>query len=84
MILIATQLDICKPLDKDLKSGAKQAICKALNENNAFKARQLIEANLTPTSHKWCIVALKTAITLVCNNCSPSVIREATFNLLAC
>lgn len=56
---------------------------KKVKVNNELGARMAIENAKTGQYRGWCIDALKTATTLICS-CSPTIVKEATFNLLGC
>ena len=77
------QLTECDPMTNDLDPKLIGKICGALAKGNEEKARRLIEAAKTREARGWCIDALKGAATLICS-CGPKVLKEATFNLLAC
>ena len=77
------QLDDCNPISTDISSEATSELCKALGKDKEFCARQIIEKGANELVRPWCIVALKSAARLICG-CSPSVICEATDNLLGC
>lgn len=80
---VTMTLSKCSPIIDDLDQKQVGKICAALSAQNELKARQLIEAAQTPEARGWCIDTLKAAATLVCT-CAPTVVKEATFNLLGC
>lgn len=79
----AKQLRDCSPMSDDLDPQALRKICIALKKSDELKTRTLIENAKTVPARGWCIDALKGAVTLICT-CGPTVIKEATFNLLGC
>ena len=79
----AKQLNDCSPITNDLDPQALGKICTALKKSDELKTRTLIENAKTAQARGWCIDALKGAVTLICT-CGPTVIKEATFNLLGC
>ena len=77
------QLSDCSPMSNDLNPKEIGKICAALKKSDELQARRLIENAKTVEARGWCIDALKGAATLICT-CGPTIIKEATFNLLGC
>lgn len=80
---ITKTLSGCSPVSDHLDAKQIKQICVALGAENELKARQLIEAAKIEGGQAWCIDALKLATTMICS-CGPTVLKEATFNLLGC
>jgi hypothetical protein len=77
------QLSDCSPMSDDLNPKALVKICATIKKGEELNARRLIENAKTPEGREWCIDALKGAVTIICT-CGPTIIQEATFNLLGC
>lgn len=76
-------LDQCYPVTYFVDPVVHLEICKQLRENKFQMAGEAIDGNLPPLPKWTCYEALKAGIWLL--SCSsPSTLRNATFNLLAC
>jgi hypothetical protein len=75
--------DNCDPVSDDFEVGAKEAICGALRKQNADAARKAIDDGQTDLARPWCMDLIKASCTMICS-CGPTIIKEATFNLLDC
>jgi len=81
---IVGQLDKCTPMNEnELDSKLITSICKKIKKGDELGARQAIEKAASPEARSWCIAALKSAATMICT-CGPTVVKDATFNLLGC
>lgn len=77
----AKQLDSSKLITNDLSDMDIQKVNSGLLKGNEVKTRDITEAGNLATSRPCYIVAFKTASTLLCSCSSPTIIREATFQL---
>lgn len=76
-------LDDCHPITDFVGSETHLGICQKLNQQQFLQASRHLENELPPFSKANCFEALKAAVWLLgCT--SPSSIRMATLNLLAC
>ena len=80
---IVKQIEECSPMAADLDPNLVNSICKKIKKGRELEARQLIEKAATPEARGWCIDALKAATTMICS-CGPTIVKEATYNLLGC
>lgn len=75
------QLEKCSSMSSDLDPKFVGKICASMKNSDELKTRILIEKAKTNQARGWCIDALKAAVTII-STCGPTVIKEATFNLL--
>jgi hypothetical protein len=75
--------DKCNPVSDDFEVGAKEAICGALRKQNADVVREAVDDGQTVLARPWCVDLIKASYTMICS-CGPTIIKEATFNLLGC
>jgi hypothetical protein len=81
---VVEQLGQCNPMNEnELDSTLINSICNKIKQGRELEARQAIEQAASPEARGWCIAALKSAATLICT-CGPTVVKDATFNLLGC
>jgi hypothetical protein len=81
---VVHQIKQCEPMGhNELDAGLISSICNKLKQGRELEARQAIQKAARPEAREWCIDALKTAATLICT-CGPTVVKDATFNLLGC
>jgi len=81
---VVQQLDKCNPMNEnELDSKLVSSICNKIKQGRELDARQAIQKAASPEARGWCIDALKTAATMICT-CGPTVVKDATFNLLGC
>ena len=79
------QLKQCKEMvGIDLQPTMVPSICKKLSQEDHLGARMAIEKAMAEQSRPWCIIALKTAASIICTISPCTMIKEATFNLLNC
>lgn len=81
---VVKQLGDCNPMNEnELDSKLVSSICNKIKQGRELEARLAIQKAASPEARGWCIDALKTAATMICT-CGPTVIKDATFNLLGC
>lgn len=81
---VVNQLKQCEPMGpNELDESLISSICNKIKQGRELEARQAIQKAASPEARQWCIDALKAASTLICT-CGPTVVKDATFNLLGC
>ena len=79
---VVHQIKQCEPMGpNELDAGLISSICKKVKQGRELEARQAIQKAARPEARQWCIDALKAAATLIWT-CGPTVVKDATFNLL--
>jgi hypothetical protein len=82
-VTLMKALDSCDPIISDLNPRSIEKICQGLRSKKEAMTRALIEQAQNADSRKVCISILKLSVTIICNG-GPTILREATFNLLGC
>lgn len=81
---VVHQIEMCKPMGhNELDADLISSICHKVKQGRELEARQAIQKAARPEARQWCIDALKAVTTLICT-CGPTVVKDATFNLLGC
>ena len=81
---VVSQIHKCEPMGhNELDASLISSICTKLKQGRELEARQAIQKAASPEARQWCVDALKSAATLICT-CGPTVVKDATFNLLGC
>ena len=79
----AEVLNNCQPITDFVDSGTHLEMCKSLNQGKFLEASQHLENQPPSLVKAACLEGLKIGVQLL-GLCSPSSIRQATYNLLAC
>lgn len=81
---VAEILNGCHPITDVIDSETHLGVCQSLNKGKFLEASIHLENELPSlTNRGWCQEALKIGVWLL-GTCSPTSIRDATFNLLGC
>lgn len=80
---LVKSLELCDPLSDHLYPDAIGKLANALNDNEGYMVREIIDEGAKPHSNPLCITALKAVASYLCTTEGVKMIRDATWNLIS-